>query len=485
VRRLVVLVVGVAAVLALAGGGVLALLYTQARQGNAGELSFANPLRIPPLLEPETGADGRKLFELELQQGTAELLPGRPARTWGINGPHLGPTLRATRGDDVTIRVRNGLPERTTTMHWHGMHLPARADGGPHQAIAPGATWTPQWRIDQPAATLWYHPHPHEATEEHVYRGLAGLFLLDDPDPPAGLPDRYGVDDLPVIIQDKRLDDDGGLDHSQAPISPIGRLGDEILINGTHDPHVDVHHERVRLRLLNASTARVYDVGFADGRPFTLVATDQGLVERPRRLDRVRLSVGERAEIVVELEPGERTVLRSFPPDLGTDFFNARFAGGDDSFDLLQLRAADTLEPPAAALPDRLAAPPDVDASAPVRRFDLSSSSSINGRSMDMDRIDQVVRLGTSEVWEVRNTTGLPHSFHPHLVRFRVLEYDGGPPPAALAGWKDTVLVPPGVTLRAAVRFEDHADPEHPFMFHCHLLEHEDRGMMGQFLVTR
>jgi blue copper oxidase len=284
-------------------------------------------------------------FKTGLQQGTSELLAGKPTQSWGANGSYLEPTIRATHGDQVVMQVTNHLPE-PTTIHWHGMHLPAAADGGPHQPIQSGSTWTPTWRINQPAATLWYHPHPHGATEDHVYRGLAGLFLLDDPEAGAlPLPDRYGVDDIPVILQDKRFDRDGNLDFGQSPFSPIGRLGDQLLVNGTHDPHLDVTTERVRFRLLNASTARVYNLGFADDRALQLIGTDGGLLEAPHHTTRVPLSPGERAEIVAAFRPGEQAVLRSFPPDLGLDGFQGRFAGADDSFDLLQLRAATTLTP--------------------------------------------------------------------------------------------------------------------------------------------
>jgi FtsP/CotA-like multicopper oxidase with cupredoxin domain len=155
---------------ALAGTGCA--LYSRAQVSTVGDLAFENELKIPPLLEPQE-EDGRKIFDLTLQQGRAELLPGKPAETWGVNGAYLGPTLRAERGDRVELRVRNELPE-VTTVHWHGMHLPAAADGGPPQMIEPGATWTPNWEIDQPAATLWYHPHPHGETADHVYRGVAG-----------------------------------------------------------------------------------------------------------------------------------------------------------------------------------------------------------------------------------------------------------------------------------------------------------------------
>src|SRR5690606_35134294 len=142
-------------------------------------------------------ADGRRVFDLRAAAGRHRFRPGRPTPTWGINGPHLAPTLRAVRGETVLVRFRNDLPE-TTTLHWHGMHLPAAMDGGPHQPVEPGTTWSPTWTIDQPAATLWYHPHPHGRTAAHVYRGLTGMFILDEPEPPQ-LPNRYGIDDIPVI----------------------------------------------------------------------------------------------------------------------------------------------------------------------------------------------------------------------------------------------------------------------------------------------
>jgi suppressor of ftsI len=476
----------VAGVAVTALGAAALIVYSSAQVSNVGELEFANELGIPPLAEPRVGADGRKVFDLELEKGVTELLPGRKTETWGANGSHLAPTLRASRGDKVMPRVSNRLGAETTTIHWHGMHLPAAADGGPHQTIAPGETWSPSWTIDQPAASLWYHPHPHPETEDQVYRGLVGMFILDDPNAAElALPREYGVDDIPLIIQDKKLEEDGSLDFSKAPISPTGVLGDEILVNGTHDPHLGVSAERVRLRLLNASGARIYNIGFADDREFDLIATEGGLLEAPGAMERIQLSPGERAEIVVELEPGEEVVLRSYEPDLGTNFFDGRFAGGDDSFDLLELRAADELAP-APDLPERLVTqqPLAENEAAEVRRFELSGQGSINGRSMDMTRIDEVVELGTTEVWQVENASGTPHNFHPHDVRFRVVEYAGGPPPAHLQGLKDTVYVPPGETVRLVAEFRDYADADLPYMFHCHVLQHEDRGMMGQYTVV-
>jgi blue copper oxidase len=469
----------------LAVTATLAVLYARADTSTVGELDFATELWIPPLLEGQVDSDGANAFDLRLQTGTREILPGRTTETWGVNGSHLGPTLRVARGDRVRMNVRSGLPE-PTTVHWHGMHLPAAADGGPHQPIAPGDTWAPGWTVDQSAATLWYHPHPHPDSDEQVYRGVAGMIIVDDPEADRlSLPSTYGVDDVPLILQDKNFHDDGRLDFSKRLISPTGILGEDVLVNGTYAPYFEVGAELMRLRLLNASNARVYEIGFGDGRPFELIATDSGLLEAPLRLERLPLSPGERAEIVVRFEPEERVVLRSFEPDLGTNFWDGRFSGADDSFDLLELRAAADLResPPLPALlarPDRVGTP----APGASRSFELGGQGSIDDREFDPERIDARVPGSGHEVWEVRNASGTPHNFHVHGVRFQVVDYVGGSPPPRLTGWKDTVYVPPGETVRFLVELSDYADPDVPYMFHCHVLQHQDRGMMGQFVVT-
>ncbi|GAA2063425.1 multicopper oxidase domain-containing protein [Streptomyces albiaxialis] len=474
---------------AVGTGGAFGWWWASADIDTAGRVEFERRLAIPPLAPARRDAEGRKVFDLRAAPGKHRLRPGRPTATWGLNGSYLGPTLRAARGETVRVNVRNGLRE-TTSLHWHGMHLPARMDGGPHQPVKPGATWSPTWTIDQPAATLWYHPHPHGETARHVYRGLAGMFILDDPKTPktgptgGALPSRYGVDDIPVIVQDKRLDDANQLDESHPRMSEVGLLGDVICVNGTTGPHHPVTTERVRLRLLNASNARIYRFGFADDRPFALVGTDGGLLPAPYKTTRIQLSPAERAEIVVTLRPGERAVLRSFPPDLGLNLWDRRFAGGDDALDILELRAARALEP-SPRLPDELAPAPALAprTTAVDRKFELSGFT-INGKSMDMRRIDFAVDLDATEVWEVTATDGTQHNFHVHDVQFQVLSVDGKPPPPELAGWKDTVHTRPGIPFRLAMRFRDHSDRDMPYMYHCHILYHEDQGLMGQFAVV-
>lgn len=476
-----VVIVGLAAAL----GGVAVWMYHGARIDTVGELEFTQDLHIPPIVEPDVTADGTSVYRLEMREGTAELMPGMQTDTWGVNGNYLGPTIRADRGDHVRMEVTNRLPE-ATTLHWHGMHLPAVADGNPHQLIDPGEVWSPEWTIDQPAGMLWYHPHKMGATADHVYRGVAGMLLVDDPEhAPEGLPRAYGVDDIPLIIQDKRFDDDGQLDDSEPFGSQVGQLGDTILVNGTYAPYFDVGTELVRLRVLNGSNGRIYNLQLSDGRPFQLIGTDGGLLTEPHELTELQLSPGERAQVVVAVEPSERLSLISKDPDLTVDGFSNRFSGGDDELALLELRAAPSLEP-MPPLPQRLATDelPDAADATTTREFVLEGTSRINGERMDATRVDTVVAVDTTEIWEITNSSGSPHSFHVHDVQFRVLDIDGADPPAELTGAKDTVFIPRHETVRIAVRFADYTDQDVPYMYHCHLLRHEDNGMMAQFTVV-
>ena len=204
------LIAGLVVVLMIPLGlaGAVGLVWARAVTDTVGQVAFERPLAIPPLAESRV-EDGTRVFDLRAGKGTTDFgVADTPAETWGYNGSYLGPTLRAERGERVRINVTNEVGETTTT-HWHGHHLPAKMDGGPHQPIEPGETWSPEWTVDQPAATTWYHPHLHGTTAEHVYRGLAGMFILDDAQSrELDLPSEYGVDDIPVIVQDKKFDGD-------------------------------------------------------------------------------------------------------------------------------------------------------------------------------------------------------------------------------------------------------------------------------------
>lgn len=438
---------------------------------NVGELQFEQPLKIPELLEPTIEPDGTKNFDLTMGPGTTEFLPGKMTNTWGVNGSYLGPTIRVSRGDNVSFDVENQLGE-PSTLHWHGMMLPPEMDGGPHQMIEAGETWSPHWTIDQPAATTWYHPHLHGKTAQHVYRGLAGMFIIDDEDSKK-LPSNYGVDDIPLIVQDKLFKSDGQL--SEDDDGSYGLLGDEILINGTYDPYLEVTANQVRFRLLNGSNARAYNFGFTDGRSFQLVANDAGLLNEPVTLDRFMLSPGERAEIVVQFEPGDETILRSYSGAAGIE---------SGEFDLLKITAASELTESEPISSELSTVPPiEVPEDATVRQFNLTMENDINGKKMEMHRIDEVVPAGATEIWEIHNF-GPEHNFHIHDAAFRVIEVNGGEPKEYERGRKDTVFVPHGGNVKIVVEFGNYTDLDYPLMYHCHILKHEDGGMMGQFLLV-
>jgi len=486
---ILVLLVGVVAV------AVVLLTFAPTEYVNA-QSALDNRLLIPPLLTPRL-ENGEKVFNLTAQQGATEFSPGTRTATLGFNGAYLGPTLRAHTGDKVRINITNSLSE-TTTVHWHGMHLPAAMDGGPHQLIAPGAIWQPNWTVLNQAATLWYHPHQMGQTGEQVYRGLAGLFIIDDANSDGlNLPHEYGVDDIPLVVQDRQFDRSGQFVYRlRGPNGTLpaaaGMLGDTILVNGTRAPYVEVPQTLIRLRVVNGSDGRRYDFGFADHRAFQQIATDGGLLDAPVERTDLLLGPGERAEILVDLKDttGPLTLM-SYPID---DHKNPILAaasglfGKDDEhqqFKILELRPHQVGTTAARAIPATLNHIERLNAAAATttRRFALDAST-INNKSMDHTRVDAVVKKGDTEIWEVQNQSPFYHPFHIHGVQFLVLARNNQAAPAYEQGWKDTVIVHPAETVRLIMQFNDYADPHLPYMFHCHILEHEDAGMMGQFMVV-
>lgn len=444
----------------------------------------AVPLPIPDLADSRV-IDGVRTFTLTAQSGESTLIAGRPevrTPTVGYNGAMLGPTVRMATGEKVRVEIHNDL-DVMTTLHWHGMHLPAEMDGGPHTPVEPSAARTVEWEVRQPAATLWYHPHPHGETEEQVLKGLSGLVIVDDEASAAtGLPGEYGVDDVPLILQDKFLDAGGRIVRAEGD-NALGTVGRTLLANGVAGAEFEVTTDRVRLRLLNGSAARFLDLRFSDDRPFMLVGTDGGLLEAPVALTRLPLSPGERAEVVVRFATGDRVALRTEQPEIPGTGFQASL-GDQTAGDFLILHAAESIEAAREwTLPADARRPLTAENAVRTRAFELRMPF-LNGQEMDMERIDAIVRLGDAEVWEVTTPDAFPHNFHVHDVQFRVLDVDGQMPSAWLNGWKDTVPLFPGQVVRLVMRFEHHASASVPYMMHCHLLQHEDSGMMGQFLVT-
>lgn len=503
-RRHVLRAIAAAGAAGLVGPSVLA-------QGRA---RFVNPLRIPPLLEGRREG-ARRIFDLDIQSGTSEFFEGVRTPTLGINGAYLGPTVRCAAGDDVTLNVRNQLRE-PTTLHWHGLHVPAKYDGGPHQVIAAGGAWSPRFTIKQKAALCWYHSHLMGRTGEQVLRGLAGLFLIDDDEAKAlALPSEYGVDDIPLVLQDRRIRSDGSFAYiTSMHDTMMGYRGDVILVNGTSRPYLQVKRTRTRLRILNGSNARFYTLGRDDGRELVVIGSDGSLLDAPVRMRRLRLAPGERAEVLIDMEPDRTVVLMSYPDPIAGRGMGMGMMGGmgldGDTFPILELRAGKLEAGP--PVPERLISVPGWETAAAdrTRIFELDmgmmgmmgrrmgmmggggmmmgrggmGAMGINGRAMDPRRIDERVPLGSTEIWEIRNATPLAHPFHVHDVQFRVLDRDGAPPSPHERGLKDTVVVEPGGSVRVITKFTDYADPQSPYMYHCHILEHEDAGMMGQYVIV-
>ena len=491
----------------LAGAAVIGAgaLVTRSLWPASGAAVEPQPLRVPALLDAGKLANS---VSLEVQAGNTEFFPGRASKTLGYNGSYLGPTIRVNRGDDVEIAVSNALKE-DTTVHWHGLLIPAELDGGPHQLIRPGTTWRPRLPIRQSAATLFYHSHAHGRTGVQVYSGLAGVFIVtDDEERALGLPSEYGVDDLPLVLQD-RLFEDGRLVLPEGMMTSMtGRRGNTTLVNGTPDAFARVPGRLVRLRLVNGSNARIFDLSFDDRRTFHWIASEGGLLEAPIQVRSLTLAPGERAEILVDFSDGRRVALRT-APDTNLPMMMGRIprvrslapeilGGGDE----VVLQFEPTGHQDAAALPNRLISRQHVNASQATKRrqFVLGMSMggmmgggmgsrggmgsggamTINGRPFEMDRIDERVSLGNTEIWEVSGEM-MSHPFHIHGVQFEVLSRNGGKPVTRDAGMRDTVLVREPVEL--LVRFTQPA-VKAPFMYHCHILEHEDNGMMGQFATT-
>lgn len=460
-----------------------------------------NPLPIPPAL---TGTE----FELHLQKGAREFFPGFTTNTMGVNGDLLGPTLILNKGDLVTMNLINELDE-PTTIHWHGMHVSAANDGGPHTVIEAGTTWSPQFTVLDHAATYWYHPHLHMKTAEHVTKGIAGFIIVKDEEEAAlELPRSYGEDDFPIVIQSRAFDADMQFIVETA-------ADDVLLVNGVRDPYLEVPAQVVRLRLLNGSTDRTYNLGFEGNIEFFQIATDGGLLGEPLPMDRLQLAPGERAEILLNLNgmAGQSLTLKSFSSELASGIYGAASPSpmpvatipgyssnplnGSD-FDILKLNVGSPSVNPITAIPATLVPQNPIPEASAQQTRNLTFQPQqmgptgmangpfvINGASFNLDVINFEIPLGNTEIWQLTNMTGISHPFHIHDVQFYVLDVNGAPPPANMLGRKDVVLVPPmGGTVRFITRFEDFADDEVPYMYHCHMLTHEDAGMMGQFIVT-
>lgn len=479
------------------------------------------------------------------------MLKGDPTSVQALPDSYLGPILRLRRGQKVRIDFVNRL-DQPSTVHWHGLHVPDTMDGHPRFAIGPGERYRYEFEVRNRAGTYWYHAHPHGHTGEQVYFGLAGLLLVSD-DEEQALPLPRGEYDVPIVIQDRSFDDDNQFrylgdtgptargDASGASSGPgntmggrgmmggeatmpggmggmmarmMGFLGDTILVNGRPDASIEVATHPYRLRILNGSNSRIYKLAWHDGRSLTVIGTDGGLLERPVHKDYVMLAPAERVELWADFSKddlGTQLTLMSLAFEGSMGGMMGMMGGGPMAammgnsslaagarFPIFKVNVARKTNA-RLELPERLSAvswPRLQDAvnRAKPRAFRITMAQmqwGFDGRGFEMMAVapNEVVKLGTTEVWEFANDSGMmtmAHPIHVHDPQFQVLERRHGAASGGVRdgyvdqGWKDTVLVMPGDRVKLLMRFADYPGL---YLYHCHMLEHEDLGLMRNYRI--
>jgi bilirubin oxidase len=444
-------------------------------------------------------------FNLTAKDTFKQMLSGQQTVTAAYNGDWWGPTMIWNKGQTVHMNVTNKLND-STTVHWHGMHLPAIMDGGPHQVIPPNTVWSPYWTVTNNAATYWYHPHLHMESEKQINEGLGGLIIVRDAVESAlPLPRTYGVDDIPLILTDRKFS------ANQMTVAPYG---DSMITNGVLHAQYTLPAQVVRFRILDAAIERSYNIGFSDGSTFYVITSDGGLLNSPVPLTRFLISPGERVEILVNLTGKTGSLdLKAYNSTLsnvvagGENFGGGPFANalGRVDFTMLHINIGAQTSSPITTIPTTLTTNTYLNSSSAslTRALTIIDSAGagftgpnafvINHHLFKINVIDYQVPVDSTEIWQITSTSGFSHPFHIHDVEFNVLSIDGASPPAEQQGWKDVILVPghqgpPGSSgshvVKFIAKFSDYADSIHPFMFHCHIALHEDEGMMGQFVVT-
>ncbi len=418
--------------------------------------------------------------DLEAQVTEVELAPGRRVSMWTYNGVLPGPRIEAQVGDTVRIQFRNSLPEETT-IHWHGLRVPARMDGvaAMQTPVPPGGTFLYEFVVPD-AGTFWYHPHVR--SDEQVERGLYGAIVVRGPGEPETTTDRT------VVLDDILLGADGSLAAFDDAMAMPGRQGNLILANGRARPIAAMERGGLhRFRFINAANARYFRLALP-GRSFTQIGTDGGLLEAPQTVTELLLVPGERADVLVVADgaAGEALDWKSLRYDRGHG------TGALPDVDIFQMRQGEGAPIATPPVPATLGAVPRLPAATVQRRFELEESMggghgghgsggatfSINGETFP-DVRPLAAELGAVEDWTIVNTTEMDHPFHLHGFRFQITEIDGQAVP--FAAWRDTLNIPAKKTVVFRTRLDDHAGT---WMFHCHILEHAERGMMGMLEVV-
>lgn len=506
-------------------------------------------LPIPDLLT----ADASNRMQLVVQAGKSSFA-GKTATTWGYNGNLLGPAVKLNKGQSVTVDIHNQLAEETT-LHWHGLEIPGEVDGGPQGIIPAGGKRSVTFTPDQRAATCWFHPHQHGKTGRQVAMGLAGLVLIEDEEiRKLMLPKQWGIDDVPVIIQDKQFSADGQVDYQlDIMTAAVGWFGDTLLTNGAIYPQHAAPRGWLRLRLLNGCNARSLNIAASDNRPLYVIASDGGLLAELVKVTELPMLMGERFEVLVDVSDGKAFDLVTLP----VSQMGMAIAPFDKPHPVMRVQPL--LITASGTLPDSLTSMPSLPSleGLTVRKlqlsmdpmldmmgmqmlmkkyggqamagmdhgkmmghmnndnmghgnmnhgnmnhgemgnmqhgdmgnmkhggsFDFHNANRINGQAFDMNKPMFAAAKGQHERWVISGQGDMMlHPFHIHGTQFRILSENGKAPAAHRAGWKDTVRVEGGVS-EVLVKFDHDAPKEHAYMAHCHLLEHEDTGMMLGFTV--
>jgi FtsP/CotA-like multicopper oxidase with cupredoxin domain len=472
-------------------------------------LPFQMALPFPKTLMPMADPDGTSAdyYMITAKTGIASVYPGWQTPIIGYDGSYPGPSIVARSGRPVKLHAMNMLSE-PISVHLHGGHVPAESDGHPLDVIMPPMsmdTGEPMVHhklytypnANQIAATLWYHDHAMYYTSQHAYFGMAGFYILTD-SVEDNLPLPKAPYDIPLVIQDRRFNADRSFHYSEDSCTIMhGYLGDKILVNGAIQPYLEVANRKYRFRILNGSNARFYQLSLSNGQPFVQIGSDGGLLPAPISRSSMLISPGERIEVVIDFasSPGSQIVLRN---TLGS---------GDTAtimrFDVVR-REKEQFSVPRTLRPLTRLSTSKAKRTRRLTMSMLGMSSpdpwGFNGLSYDPMRIDADPALDDVEIWEIVNPMGMNHNFHAHAVMWQLVSRNGVAPAAYEAGWKDTFAMPGMSTIRVIAQFTDykcsnevkHSDMDMPgmqdyymnYMSHCHILEHEDNGMMSGFSIV-
>lgn len=489
-------------------------LFSHAAATTAG---FDNPLFMPRgegvfgVLRPEgplTFVAEQGWLPVPGRDGTPFLWYTTEARGRSFHNP----VLHLRTGAELAVTLDNQL-EEGTIIHWHGLHVPGSEDGHPAQTVSPGEQYEYRFQVRNRGGTYWYHTHAHHRTARQAHQGLASFLLVEDADTDAlrdTLNLELGQTDLPLVLQDKRFDGQGRLAYRPNPMQGMmGYLGDEVLVNMTPSATRGVMRRVHRLRLLNGSNARIYRLALLyheERVPFRVIGTDGGLLEEPREVSEAFLSPGERLEVLVDFadfDEGDTLVLHSLEFDamMGSDMgrmqrrmMQGRGLQDGDAVALLQfvVQGGEAIR---SEVPQRLSRIEPIslaDARERDIRLDMAPMQwRIDGQTYHPEQVPIEVDVNTVEVWAIHNAShSMPHPMHIHGFSFQVLSRQGSPAPVreqgvfgggrtvSDLGWKDTVLLWPGETVRIAIDFSHPYTGNQLYVFHCHNLEHEDNDMM-------